>query len=150
MICSHPGEEASERILLSVDHMCSHAHSKKLQLKPWPVEFKPRPLASISNVGFLDKHSCAHTSLQHWAAVQISPFIFLYLADATLAVLVLKLVQSSWLGSSGACKLCRTSVCPFSSYLCYCPLLLWLLTQVLFVYMEICVSLEKERKPMNL
>lgn len=151
VICSCPAEEASQRVLLSVDHMYSHACSRKLQLKLWPVEFsllgevvkersrwvsllmnhwfKLRLLASTSNVGFLDKHSCAHTKLQHLAAVQISPFIFLYLADAALAVLLLRLVHSSWVGSSGACKFCSTSVCPFSSYLCYCPLLWWLFTR---------------------
>ena len=152
--CSHLGEEASQRLMLSVDHTRSHTHSKKLNLKLWPVEFsllgkvvkersravslcvdhwfKLRLLASTSNVNFLDKHSCVHANLQRLAAVQISPFIFLYLANAASAVLVLWLLHSSWLSSSGACNFCRASVCRFSSCcLHYCPILWWLLTQVL-------------------
>lgn len=76
--CSHSGEEASQRLILSVsvDHTCSHTHSKKLKLKLWPVEFsllgkvvkersqsvsllmdhwfKLRLLASTFNTDFLD------------------------------------------------------------------------------------------------
>lgn len=158
--CSHSGGEPSQRLILSVsvDHTCSHTHSKKLKLTLWHVEFsllgkvvkesqsvsllmdhwfKLRLLASTFNTDFLDKHSCVHANLQSLAAMQISPLIFLCLANAASAVLVLWMLHSSWLGSSGACNFCRTSVCMFSSC-CrrYCPLLWWLLTQVLFIYTE--------------